>query len=107
MGEIEYPARVRETYASDLLGTLDVDAIKERGFRIVVDYGYSAASLVLPLVLGPLGVEVVAAHAFSTNRSQADPTELSPVDRAGEAARPGGRRPTSAPSSTARASGCT
>ena len=25
-----------------------------RGFRIVVDYGYSAASLVLPLVLGPL-----------------------------------------------------
>src|SRR4029077_12045204 len=34
------------------------------GFRIVVDYGFSAASYVLPLVLGPLGVEVVAAHAF-------------------------------------------
>jgi mannose-1-phosphate guanylyltransferase/phosphomannomutase len=34
----------------------------------VVDYGYSAASLVLPLVLEPLGVEVVAAHTFTTGR---------------------------------------
>jgi mannose-1-phosphate guanylyltransferase/phosphomannomutase len=31
----------------------------------VVDYGYSAASLVLPLVLGPLAVESVSAHAFA------------------------------------------
>ena len=76
IGEIEYPARVRETYATDLLGTLDVAAVKERGFRVVVDYGYSASSYVLPLVFGPLGVEVVAAHAFSSDRSQADPTQL-------------------------------
>ena len=33
-------------------------------FRIVVDYGYSAASFVLPLVVGPLGVEAVSAHGF-------------------------------------------
>ena len=66
VGTISYPARVRERYASDLLATLNVDAIRERGFRIVVDYGYSAASYVLPLVLGPLGVEAVAAHAFPT-----------------------------------------
>ena len=65
VGEIAYPARVRESYAQDLLDALDGDAIRERGFRIVVDYGYSAASFVLPLVLGPLGVEVVGAHAFS------------------------------------------
>lgn len=76
-GEIVYPARVRETYAQDLLDGLDVGAIEERGFRVVVDYGYSAASYVLPLVLGPLGVEVVSAHAFSTNRTQAEPTPLS------------------------------
>jgi mannose-1-phosphate guanylyltransferase / phosphomannomutase len=64
VGRISYPARARETYASDLLSTLDTGAIRERGFRIVVDYGFSAASYVLPLVLDPLGVEVVAAHAF-------------------------------------------
>jgi mannose-1-phosphate guanylyltransferase/phosphomannomutase len=64
VGRISYPARARETYASDLLETVDVEAIRRRRFRIVVDYGFSAASYVLPLVLDPLGVEVVAAHAF-------------------------------------------
>jgi mannose-1-phosphate guanylyltransferase/phosphomannomutase len=68
VGQVTYPARVRESYAQDLLSGLDVDAIRERGFRIVVDYGYSAASFVLPLVLGPLGVEAVSGHAFSTER---------------------------------------
>ena len=66
VGTITYPARVAETYAEDLLATLARETIRERHFRIVVDYGYSAASLVLPLVLGPLGVEAVAAHAFAS-----------------------------------------
>jgi mannose-1-phosphate guanylyltransferase/phosphomannomutase len=65
VGTISYPARVRETYAADLLSTIDAEAVRERRFRIVVDYGFSSASYVLPLVLGPLGVEVVAAHAFT------------------------------------------
>jgi mannose-1-phosphate guanylyltransferase / phosphomannomutase len=67
VGGASYPARVSESYASDLLGTVDAAAIRSRGFRIVVDYGFSAASYVLPLVLGPLGVEVVAAHAFPSD----------------------------------------
>jgi mannose-1-phosphate guanylyltransferase / phosphomannomutase len=78
VGSITYPVRVRESYAQDLLDTLDREAIRARRFRIVVDYGYSAASFVLPLVLGPLGVEAVAAHAFITDRdeSHADVSEL-------------------------------
>ncbi len=69
IGRLTYPARVRETYAQDLLGSLDVNSIRARGFRIVVDYGFSAASYVLPEVLGPLGVEAVSAHGFTTDRS--------------------------------------
>jgi mannose-1-phosphate guanylyltransferase/phosphomannomutase len=69
IGTIRYPARVRESYAQDLLDGLDVEAIRARGFRIVVDYGFSAASYVLPLLLGPLGVEAVSAHGFTTDRS--------------------------------------
>jgi mannose-1-phosphate guanylyltransferase / phosphomannomutase len=65
VGTVDYPVQARESYAEDLLGSLDQDAIREREYRIVVDYGYSSASFVLPLVLGPLGVEVVAAHAFA------------------------------------------
>jgi mannose-1-phosphate guanylyltransferase / phosphomannomutase len=64
VGSVSYPARVRETYAQDLLDSLDCEAIRARGFRIVVDYGYSAASFVLPLVVGSLGVEAVSSHGF-------------------------------------------
>jgi mannose-1-phosphate guanylyltransferase/phosphomannomutase len=64
VGTISYPPRPAESYSESLLASLDVDAIRTRHFRIVVDYGYSAASRVLPLVLGPLGVEAVSAHAF-------------------------------------------
>jgi mannose-1-phosphate guanylyltransferase/phosphomannomutase len=77
VGTVSYPVRARERYAEDLVQTLDVEAIRRRGFRIVVDYGYSAGSLVLPLVLGPLGVEAVSAHAFSPERGgQEDRTTL-------------------------------
>jgi mannose-1-phosphate guanylyltransferase / phosphomannomutase len=67
VGSISYPARERETYASDLLSTIDTEAVRSRAFRIVVDYGFSAASYVLPLVLEPLGVELVTAHAFPSD----------------------------------------
>ena len=69
IGSISYPARVRESYAQDLLDSLDVEAIRGRGFRLVVDYGFSAASYVMPLLFGPLGVEAVSAHGFTTDRS--------------------------------------
>ncbi len=64
VGEIRYPARASESYAQDLLATLDTEAIRSRGFRIVIGYSYSSASLVVPLVLGDLGVEIVAAQAY-------------------------------------------
>ncbi|MGH3104792.1 MAG: sugar phosphate nucleotidyltransferase [Gaiellaceae bacterium] len=70
VGSISYPVRVRESYAQDLLATVDAEAIRARGYRIVVDYGYSAASFVLPLVLAPLGVEAVSAHAFTVERDE-------------------------------------
>ena len=64
VGSVSYPARVRESYAQDLLDSLDAEEIRARHYRIVVDYGYSAASFVLPLVVGPLGVEAISAHGF-------------------------------------------
>ena len=69
VGSITYPARAAESYAAALLATLNADAIRDRQFRIVVDYGASAASSVLPLVLGPLGVESVASHPFASDSS--------------------------------------
>jgi mannose-1-phosphate guanylyltransferase/phosphomannomutase len=76
VGTISYPPRPAESYSEALLASLDAQAIRARNFRIVVDYGYSAASLVLPLVLGPLGVEAVSAHAFMAERQSPEPRSL-------------------------------
>jgi mannose-1-phosphate guanylyltransferase/phosphomannomutase len=65
VGKIRSPARAAEGYVADLIRTLDIAAIRARGFRIVVDYSHSAVSLVLPLVLGALGVEAIGAHPYA------------------------------------------
>ena len=70
VGEITFPARSAETYAQDLLAALDTRPIRERGFRIVVDYAFSAAALVLPQILGALDVEAVASRAYVSERRQ-------------------------------------
>ena len=41
VGETTYPARVRESYAQDILDVLDVASIRERKFRLAIDYGHS------------------------------------------------------------------
>jgi mannose-1-phosphate guanylyltransferase/phosphomannomutase len=76
LGDLDYPPRVGEAYAEDLLRSLDAKAIRERHFRIVVDYGYSAASGILPLLLEPLQVEAVSAHAIRTGDSAPIATRL-------------------------------
>jgi mannose-1-phosphate guanylyltransferase/phosphomannomutase len=82
VGSIGYPARARESYASDLLEDLNAEAIRDRGFRIVVDYGYSAGSFVLPLLLGPLGVEAVTAHAFESDSGSTPARLAETIDQA-------------------------
>jgi mannose-1-phosphate guanylyltransferase/phosphomannomutase len=77
VGETTYPARVRESYAQDILDALDVDSIRRRRFRVAVDYGYSPAAFTLPLVLGPLGVEAIGARGFYVEEVG---EELEPID---------------------------
>jgi mannose-1-phosphate guanylyltransferase/phosphomannomutase len=77
IGTTAYPARVRESYAQDILDSVDVEAIRARRFRVAVDYGYSAAAFTLPLVLGPLGVEAIGARGFFVDDA---PDELETLD---------------------------
>jgi mannose-1-phosphate guanylyltransferase / phosphomannomutase len=69
VGEIRYPVRAAETYAQDLLASLDVEAIRARGFRLVIGYSFSSASLVMPLLLGQLGVQAVETQGHVRERA--------------------------------------
>jgi mannose-1-phosphate guanylyltransferase / phosphomannomutase len=77
VGETAYPARVRESYAQDILDVLDVTSIRERRFRVAIDYGHSPAAFTLPLVLGPLGVEAIGARGTYADDVA---SELEPID---------------------------
>jgi len=78
VGETTYPARVRESYAQDILDSVDVEAVRRRRFRVAIDYGYSPAAFTLPLVLGPLGVEAIGTRGFYVEDDTAG--ELEPFD---------------------------
>ncbi|MFN2569104.1 MAG: sugar phosphate nucleotidyltransferase [Candidatus Dormibacteria bacterium] len=62
MGNIEYGSPI-EGYRELVLGGVDVDAIRAAELRVLIDYAYSTASLVLPDILNELGVVVVPLNA--------------------------------------------
>jgi mannose-1-phosphate guanylyltransferase/phosphomannomutase len=62
MGEIEYATPLSQ-YAAHVLSTVDADAIRAAGFRLLIDYDYSSASIVLPEILDALNVSAMVLHA--------------------------------------------
>ncbi|HYX86723.1 MAG TPA: sugar phosphate nucleotidyltransferase [Gaiellales bacterium] len=64
IGTLTYPTRATASYVQELLGALDSEAVAERAFRLVLNYSFSAASLVMPSLVGDLGIEMVALNAF-------------------------------------------
>ncbi|WP_395105698.1 sugar phosphate nucleotidyltransferase [Actinomadura sp. SCN-SB] len=72
IAELTYPARTIETYTRDLLRRVDMSGVREAGLKIVLDCAGGTASLVLPTLLGKVGVEVLTRN----NRlDEANPTE--------------------------------
>ncbi len=64
IGQIFYPARSVEAYIQGLLEHWDVEKIRARNFRFVLDYSYSSASLIANRMLSKLGAEIIALNSF-------------------------------------------
>ena len=64
IGKINFPTRLTENYTSNFLQSLNIKKIKDRAFKTVIDYGFSSASTILPMLLGKLGCETVAINAY-------------------------------------------
>jgi mannose-1-phosphate guanylyltransferase/phosphomannomutase len=64
IGTIDYAPGVIETYTKGFLSVVNVEAIRQAKFKLVVDYAYAPTSEVLPHILSALGVDMVplAAH---------------------------------------------
>ena len=70
-GEVQFPDRAMETYVRGLMGHWDMEGIRSRAYRIVVDYSHSPASLSLPHILGDMGAEVLSLRAFTIQQRHA------------------------------------
>src|SRR5690606_8141098 len=72
IAELTYPPRVVETYTRELLRRVDIRGVREAELKIVLDCAGGVASLVLPSLLGKVGVEVLTRNA---GLDEANPTE--------------------------------
>jgi len=64
IGEIGFSPRALEHYATTVAATVDVDAIANKGFKVVVDYAYGSTSFSMPNLLAKLGLEALAVNPF-------------------------------------------
>ncbi|MGH8892012.1 MAG: sugar phosphate nucleotidyltransferase, partial [Actinomycetes bacterium] len=62
IGDLSFPPRVMEGYARDLLRCVDITGVTDAGLKAVVDTGGGTASLVLPTLLGRLGIDVLTVN---------------------------------------------
>ncbi len=59
IGTIAYAPQVVETYIEGFKAAVNADAIRQAGFKLIVDYAYAPTAEVLPQIMTDLGVEVV------------------------------------------------
>jgi mannose-1-phosphate guanylyltransferase/phosphomannomutase len=72
IAELTYPPRVIETYSRDVLRRMDLTGVREAELKIVLDCAGGVASLVLPSLLGRVGVDVLT---MNNRLDEASPTE--------------------------------
>ncbi len=64
VGTLDFPSRALERYTGAFTQALHAQALKDANFRVVIDYAFGNASIVLPKILGDLGVEQIALNAY-------------------------------------------
>jgi len=68
IGDIDYPPRALEHYATALESMVDLPAIRASKMKVVVDYANGAVSFIMPNLLAKLGAEVLAINPFASTQ---------------------------------------
>jgi mannose-1-phosphate guanylyltransferase / phosphomannomutase len=66
IGEIIFPPRPMEFYTAALTRSVDIDAIANRKFKVVLDYSFGAAASVMPNVLAKIGADVLSVNPYAS-----------------------------------------
>jgi mannose-1-phosphate guanylyltransferase / phosphomannomutase len=80
IGDLRFPASVFDAYTGSVLRAVDTTGVAESGLKVVVDAANGSAGLVLPSLLGRLGVDALT---INPGLNEARPTESAGARRAG------------------------
>jgi mannose-1-phosphate guanylyltransferase/phosphomannomutase len=75
IGEINYPARIKEKYIEGFMDNFK-NFVPNKPLKIVVDYAFRINNVVLPSLLGKLGMETVVLNAHVMSRPRVDRAKL-------------------------------
>jgi mannose-1-phosphate guanylyltransferase/phosphomannomutase len=59
IGDIYFPSRTIEMYTAELVGSVDLEAVRTAKFKLVLDYAFGTTSFVMPNILAKLGADVL------------------------------------------------
>jgi mannose-1-phosphate guanylyltransferase/phosphomannomutase len=62
IGDIEFPPRTVELYTQALFSGVDLEMLRKKRFKMVLDYGYGASGLVMPTILAKLSADVLVVN---------------------------------------------
>jgi mannose-1-phosphate guanylyltransferase/phosphomannomutase len=65
IGDIMFPPRALEFYTAALEASVDSSRLRQRSFKVVLDYSFGAASVVMPHVLSKIGASVLAVNPYA------------------------------------------
>ncbi|MDZ4826164.1 MAG: sugar phosphate nucleotidyltransferase [Actinomycetota bacterium] len=71
IGDIVFPPRAIEFYTAALDRSVDAARLRQRRFKVVLDYSFGAASTVMPNVLGKIGASVLAVNPYAATAGAA------------------------------------
>lgn len=81
VGIITYPERTNEIYINRFLESLDIETIRKREFKILMDYSYGLASNIFPYILGKMNTEALSLHDYlDASRYRPNITSKEPDD---------------------------
>jgi len=66
VGDITVPSHALERYSLALTDIVNLGEIRERAFKVVVDYSHGSMAGVLPDVLGKLGADVLGVNPYAS-----------------------------------------
>lgn len=64
VGTLDFPSRMLERYVAAFTDALAATALRDAGYRVVIDFAWGNAAIVLPQVLGSLGVDQISLNAY-------------------------------------------